>query len=627
MELVYLWIEDFGIIKDQEFHFSKKFDIEFDRDHRRLIISKPSNEPLNLFNEAFLNITAIIGKNGSGKSTLFSFIKTLFSNNFSYWDCQSIMVLKKSDEGILIIDNYTRGQYELSFENRVERLGYDVSKKQPGREITELTNSTYLITHSNAFSIYERERLGERFLDISFNRILDLRSIKSNKMLIERFENLLKEYEGKEKDQEYESHKNVLTNYTLPRYILYHYDLQAKVNFISKYKNEDWEFIPKVIEINFNQLFYFNNRNSFTKLGFGESLNLIEEILFKKQIVNFDRGDQIELFKDRVVLSLFLFYSLHNRYHFPGNENLKSKIDIIALLENSDEIVQEIKTFFADTVPTNGLDPLNKIKDFYSILENQFDTYKYIEQHNNTYRTYVSDQVSNTLNAIFDIWLDNDFIFAFGWHELSAGESALLSLFARIHSIAQAPFEGTIWLLIDEGDLYLHPEWQRTFFFEMQKYLPSFFKGKKIQLILTSHSPFLVSDLPKENIILLDKEEKTGLCKVITDERLNTTFGANIHELYTNSFFLNKGLVGEFAKQKIQDAIKYLKYDPLKLESEQNPKPFENWGKDEVANFIGIIGEPLIAERLQKLFDEKYKTKEDIEKRIAYLQDQLKNMQ
>ncbi len=594
MELLYIWIEDFGIIRDQEFHFSMEFDFVFDRELRKLIISKKANAQLKLFDKAFLNITAIIGKNGSGKSTLFSYIKTLFSNNFSNWDCQSIIILKKSDDEIIIIDNYTRGQYELSYENRVERLAYSVSKKQPGREITELTNSTYLITHSNAFSIYERERLGESFLDISFNRTLDLRSIKSNKMLIERYENLLKEYEGKERDQEYESHKNVLTNYTLPRYILYHYDLQAKVNLISKYKNEkNWEFIPKEIEIDFNQLFFFNNKKSLNKLGFGESLNLIEEILFKKQIVNFDRGDQIELFKDRVVLSLFLFYSLHNRYYFPGNENLKPKIDIIASLENSDEIIQEIKTFFADTVPTNGLDPLNKIKDFYSILENQFDTYKYIEQHNNTYRTYVSDEVGNTLNTIFDIWLDNDFIFAFGWHELSAGESALLSLFARIHSIAQAPFEDTIWLLIDEGDLYLHPEWQRTFFFELHKYLPLFFKNKKIQLILTSHSPFIVSDLPKESIIQLDRVDY--FCKVVEPNTLGETFGANIHELLAHSFFMKRGTIGKFALEKINELIRYLK----------NEGKYSIKSTEEAQSLIDIIGDSVVKNKLQLMLNDK----------------------
>ena len=36
------------------------------------------------------------------------------------------------------------------------------------------------------------------------------------------------------------------------------------------------------------------------------------------------------------------------------------------------------------------------------------------------------------------------------------------------------------------------------------------------------------------------------------------TFGANIHTLLSHGFFMKDGLMGEFAKDKIDTAIKYL---------------------------------------------------------------------
>ncbi len=80
---------------------------------------------------------------------------------------------------------------------------------------------------------------------------------------------------------------------------------------------------------------------------------------------------------------------------------------------------------------------------------------------------------------------------------------------------------------------------------------------KKFHLVLTSHSPFVLSDIPKENVIFLEKDEKTGNCKNVTSEININTFGANIHTLLSHGFFMKDGLMGEFAKEKIQSIIKY----------------------------------------------------------------------
>ena len=82
-------------------------------------------------------------------------------------------------------------------------------------------------------------------------------------------------------------------------------------------------------------------------------------------------------------------------------------------------------------------------------------------------------------------------------------------------------------------------------------FLKENFKHHSIQLILTTHSPILLSDIPKENTIFLKKIK--GVTEIYKNKE--QTFGANIYDLYRNGFFLtnsNYGILGDFATGKIE---------------------------------------------------------------------------
>ena len=70
---------------------------------------------------------------------------------------------------------------------------------------------------------------------------------------------------------------------------------------------------------------------------------------------------------------------------------------------------------------------------------------------------------------------------------------------------------------------------------------------KNLHIIIASHSPFILSDLPKENIIFLEEG------KQVKPFKGKQTFGANIHTLLSDGFFMSDGLMGEFAKGKIEE--------------------------------------------------------------------------
>ena len=73
-------------------------------------------------------------------------------------------------------------------------------------------------------------------------------------------------------------------------------------------------------------------------------------------------------------------------------------------------------------------------------------------------------------------------------------------------------------VLIDELDLHLHPNWQRRVVSDLKMTFP------KIQFIATTHSPFIVQSLKKEELVILDEE-------IIKD---GDPFRKSIEEIATN---------------------------------------------------------------------------------------------
>ena len=99
-------------------------------------------------------------------------------------------------------------------------------------------------------------------------------------------------------------------------------------------------------------------------------------------------------------------------------------------------------------------------------------------------------------------------------------------------------------------------------------------KIKALNMLFSTHSPFILSDMPNSNILRL----KDGC----VDEIKEQTFGANIHELLANDFFMKDGYMGAFAKEKIQEMFNELRQ-----------------GRKVDFNRINIIGEPFIKESIE----------------------------
>lgn len=216
-----------------------------------------------------------------------------------------------------------------------------------------------------------------------------------------------------------------------------------------------------------------------------------------------------------------------------------------------------------------------------------------------------------------------DYFLDFSWN-MSSGESNLLSMFSSLYYVYESDFtnknngkyrlrntfpEGdkkcdSILLMMDEADLSYHPEWQRQYINTLVAFLQKLYPSESfgsIQIILSTHSPILLGDMPKQNVYFL--ENKKGNTKLCTLDQLNT-FGQNIHLLFREGFFLEQGTVGEFAYNKINyvmkelnDLGKILKEGHYHEDKKQSITMYMD-KLSELQTYIDIIAEPIIKKRL-----------------------------
>jgi predicted ATPase len=196
------------------------------------------------------------------------------------------------------------------------------------------------------------------------------------------------------------------------------------------------------------------------------------------------------------------------------------------------------------------------------------------------------------------------------FNNLSHGEQMIFGQLLNIYFFSNSCNEDFIFLF-DEPEIALHPKWQKNYINELNNLLIKI--KKNYHFIITSHSPFFISDIPKENIIFLDKfEEKetkkkypkldikdleNGNCINVSKHIELKTFGANIHTLLSDGFFMSDGLMGEFAKNKIDAMIKNLK--------DKNYNPSKN-EKENILATIKIIGEDFLRTKLLDIYYKKF---------------------
>lgn len=319
--------------------------------------------------------------------------------------------------------------------------------------------------------------------------------------------------------------------------------------------------------------------------------------------------------------------------------------DFIKILEDALAVIHLNAPDSVKKEDNEFIESINKFKD--DISERMLNDTMNYRSMDNQFVLFTNNKESITnLKYFYEYYKItskyNDYL-DFSWG-MSSGEYNMMSFFARMYSLIkhnQLINGKKLIILIDEADLSYHPSWQQKYIKNLICFLNTKFYEYKIQLILTTHSPILLSDIPKENVIFLKKVN--GVTEVYENEE--ETFGANIYELYRNGFFLNNnnyGVIGDFATEKIQrvenilaklleqaklinekaekevkellNNIDYINKDKIiveKIEIIRN-KMMDNVKKDyikkldECKKVIDIIGEEFIRNTLLKQYNQIY---------------------
>ena len=192
------------------------------------------------------------------------------------------------------------------------------------------------------------------------------------------------------------------------------------------------------------------------------------------------------------------------------------------------------------------------------------------------------------------------------YYNMSTGEVNILKVMSYVKWLQLNSSQGTCQLVVDELESGMHLEWSRSLINFLVNYINEIDKmgGMKFQLIFTTHSPYMLSDIKPGNVIMLEKNQEMGYSE---GKVLQNTFAKNIQEIMKETLIDN--IYGDFALAKIDSMLGIL-----------NGEEVQEGNEEELLKEIHLISEPILRNKLLEMYDKKYNTSEfSVEKQLLKL--------
>ncbi|CUO25606.1 Predicted ATP-binding protein involved in virulence [Turicibacter sanguinis] len=609
MELIYIWIDKFRNFEKQSINLGNKFEVEYLENEKRINILE-NTQSTSIYPPYITNINALIGQNGAGKTNILDLIglkindrnrndeeyqrqyketikKTgLFkgmkvseiSNTIINYNYFFIYYIGKNDNGknLFYFEGNNISQYIHLISNRFcAEEEYFKSKMWFLYECT-LTEQGKFKIHNWNQNLHNRDNLG----------IINLRELLNTKYYDD---NSLKPDDDYQisiprrvgRFQSIYMHKKIE--------MLYHY---MKVNKRKLFKNKEY-----TLNISFNNHFFKNKENDyFYQLPYSCSECTNNKII-----------DRLE------IIESFIYYYYHFAKRANESYNIDKDLSIIKLNSYSqDDFLNYYKNVFQkiiDKIYSNDQDMKMYTEESFKNFIDIITVSNSITVRESTLVIVINEKVNiKNLIDIIRVTIDEptysdykemsstfDGFFKYSIDNMSDGEKVYLGFYSSLLEQLElfANRKDSYVILLDEPESRLHPELSRNFINDLIKFLEPM-NDKSFQIIISSHSPFILSDTLAENVIYIEKQNNQ---KSILYKKPILTFGANIHQLLKNSFFMEATL-GAYVSSKINEIISLIRDEQKLILSKAEYQHY--------SYIIDSIGEELISNQLRRKFNDKF---------------------
>ena len=648
MELLFYWIEDEGIFQNIGFNFSPLFyffmNKVYDNKWKLLCESKHAYNALHIDNDnggaIIENVTAIVGKNGVGKTTLIRSIKRFHcyprKNNK---EGRCLYILKRNNT-IEIETNCEEDEIEI-----INKTGLEINKffhycnSTPDQRVLNgdgifgitsiyLTNAPF-----NSGADVMGRHIGLEEIGFSpeglsavkhsfFQFIYPDSSIRFPNDIFEIYSITLRD---NKKSQDFQQICD-----------LFYYYERMKVEMSSA------EIIKENIIISVGNVekyqFHSIEERAFSEGSCKRIVNIIQQFISANYIHD-RKGEQyiIATLKEILLIEICLdsknsiediFGKEYYTYDINDIYNLIIKKFICDVEKQSRRIkyfenaIKEIKELEAIICNSSGAFNTEKLQNTVLLKggkRKQFIDYVYsLIEYNSKIKLNNVDLGSFVLRYIS---IENLF--------MSSGERALLNLLSWLNFMAKydvTSFEKRSYLkehvliFVDEIDALCHPEWQRDIIGTFINAISEDYKSRHIQVIITTHSPLCLSNIPRDNIIFLERNSDDAYTKVLDNNKMQQTFCCNLYDILNNTFYLGNKTIGNFASCYIDKLISDIK-------ELQGKGGVVSEVENEYLERINIIGDPFIKNKLIELFYDTLGNNYVKQLRIIKLQEKMKSIQ
>lgn len=568
MKLIYCYIEHFRNIENQDVSLSDEFDCRY-RDSK-IFIEKREKNPLMdyIYDNGFMsNLRIIVGKTGSGKTNFLQLIGMDWWNRKSTADGDAYLLLyKMHNENDFFVEEVGLGN-----KTRAYCFTYDFDKHEILKYIPAACDDhedTYII---NAFDRYA-------FASCPYDNVRQEQMFDNNQFIPRK----ITQYGKSSVSMECEFLKEYLRHFSEK-------SIKRRVSFVIGWKN--WQ---NKIQSDLDE--------KLIKREYWTYKDRAEEQRDK----NFRNGqynkpieyDKKSTPKSRFIHDLMVDFAIYLRkwaelveYEFPekyypytgivydlGIEDPRELPDgkKMGILKRIDWLCQYIDYHTDEITSNRGLvwQIGSDIRDLFHLFGKMDD--KYFTDTEFTIPVMDIDVNGKTvMRDVFErmeqyrpdqIGVFTECLLPYHWSYVSSGEYQYAKIWGvleeygvRVKMMTQGQkyseaIQPNLILLLDEPENYMHPEMCRTFIRNLNVLLSKRNPNTELQVLISTHSPFMLSDVMASQVIKMDYDEN-GKC--VISESKKPYYAANIHSIMADGFFLEY-TIGEQARIFLEDKFKLL---------------------------------------------------------------------